>query len=212
MNRFSVRLLAGAALAGFGVLAQAADIELPEPEKSGGMPLMEALQLRQSTRAYSAEPLSEQLLSNLLWAADGVSRPDGKRTAPSAMNQQTIDLYVLLAGGTYRYDAARNRLIEVTDGDLRSKAVMQDFAQKAPLVLVYVTDTTKRQGEQGLFYGAVDCGFIGQNVYLFCAANRLGTVFLGSVNVKAMETALKLPENHKVIFAQAVGHPAEEQQ
>ena len=109
-------------------------IKLPEPEMTGGLPLMQALKERHSTREFSPKPLPEQVLSNLLWAAAGVNRPaSGKRTAPSAMNWQEIDIYVVLAEGVYRYDARQHALLLVSKEDLREATGMQDFVAEAPV-------------------------------------------------------------------------------
>src|SRR5208283_3749419 len=126
---------------------------LPAPQTDGGRPLMQALKERKSTREFSAE--------NLLWAGFGVNRPDGRRTAPSAMNWQEIGIYVVTADGTYVYDAAKNRLEPVTKEDLRSLAGTQSYAATAPVNLVYVADMTKAGDTEGkeVLTGA-DTGFI----------------------------------------------------
>jgi SagB-type dehydrogenase family enzyme len=179
----------------------------------GGKPLMQALKNRQSVRSFSAKKLPVQVLSDLLWAAAGINRPDsGKRTAPSARNWQEVEIYAIMEEGAYLYDAKANTLRAVAKGDLRKLTGSQDFVTVAPLNLVYVADTTKMKGaspeDQPLYLGA-DTGFIGQNVYLFCASEGLATVVRGSVDRKALAEALKLPEQKKVTLAQTVGYPEE---
>ena len=115
-------------------------IVLPAPQTDGGRPLMQALKERKSTREFSGEKLPVQVLANLLWAGFGVNRPDGRRTAPSAMNWQEIEIYVVAADGAYVYDAAKNQLVPVAKEDLRGLAGTQPFVATAPVILVYVAD------------------------------------------------------------------------
>ncbi|MFN3544762.1 MAG: SagB/ThcOx family dehydrogenase [Thiobacillus sp.] len=140
--------------------------KLPAPETAGGMPLMQALKARQSSREFADKVLPPQRLSNLLWAANGVNRPDtGKRTAPSARDWREVDVYVVMAAGAYRYDAAKHVLVKVADGDLRHLAGKQDFVATAPLNLVYVADLDRMSGasaEDKALYSATDTGFIAQ--------------------------------------------------
>ena len=122
-------------------------IELPKPRTEGGMPLMEALKARKTSRSFSREKLPEQVLSDLLWAACGVNRPDsGKRTAPSAVNWQEIDVYVAMAEGVYLYNAKAHRLEPVLAKDLRAMTGTQPFVRDAPVNLVYVADLTRMKG------------------------------------------------------------------
>ena len=193
--------------------AEMETIELPDPQKTGGMPLMEALQVRKSTRNFSEEELSPQLLSNLLWAAFGVNRPDsGKRTAPSARNWQEIDIYVALERGLYLYDAASHSLKPVLPDDLRARTGMQDFVGTAPVNLVYVADYTRMgnaSDESKTMYAAADAAFIAQNVYLYCASEGLGTVVRGALDREALAGAMKLDPERHVTFAQTVGRLAD---
>ncbi len=185
------------------------DIALPAPRREGGMPLMQALKERKSVREYSEKNLSPQVLSDLLWAAFGISRADGKRTAPSARNCQEIDIYAVRPEGAYLYDAKANVLKLVAAGDFRKKTGMQAFAAKAPLNLVYVADFRRMKGSEKdkEFYAGTDVGFISQNVYLFCASEGMATVVRGWLNRDACAKALKLGKNRKVILAQTVGYP-----
>lgn len=205
-------LLAALWLPVFPVVAQPpATIRLPPPQLDSGKPLMQALKLRHTTRDFSSRPLPEQVLSNLLWAAFGVNRPDtGKRTAPSAYNHQEIDIYVFLASGVYRYDAKAHALTGVLSGDLRAEAGTADFAKQAPLTLVYVADYT-RAGKAVAWmrerYAYADTGFIGQNVYLFCASAGLGVVVHDSTDKPALAKRLGLSRDQQIILAHTVGYP-----
>ncbi len=183
---------------------------LEKPKTSGGMPLMEALKNRRTNRAFSTKPLPLPVLSNLLWAAFGVNRPDGHRTAPSAMNWQEIDIYVAMKDGLFVYDAQAHTLQPVLPGDLRGLAGTQSFVKDAPVNLIYVANLSKTRrasGEDQLRYTAANTGFIAQNVYLFCASEGLATVVRGSVDRAALAAAMKLRPDQQIILAQTVGYP-----
>jgi nitroreductase len=185
-------------------------IALPKPQTEGGKPLLQALKERKSTREFGAEKLSPQVLSNLLWAAYGTNRPDGRRTAPSAMNRQMIDIYVTLPDGVYLYEAGPHRLSPVVAGDQRAKAGSQPFVADAALNLVYVVDYAKAGNlgtDDKLSLPAAETGFIGQNVYLFCASEGLVTVFRAMVDREALAKVLKLRPDQRIMFAQSVGYP-----
>ena len=187
-----------------------ATISLPKPNTTGGMPLMQALNARQSGREFSTGKLSPQALSNLLWAAYGVNRPDGRRTAPSANNRQTIDVYVALAEGVYLYNAKGHRLDLVAPGDLRAVTGLQPFVAQAPLNLVYVADYAKMAEMPDLtktLYSAAETGSIGQNVYLFCASEGFSTVIRAMVDRDALAKALHLRPEQKIMLSQTVGYP-----
>ena len=185
-------------------------IQLPPPQKEIGKPFMAALNLRQSTRSFDAKALPLQELSNLLWAADGINRPEaGKRTAPSAMNWQEVDIYVALAEGVYIYDAKANSLTPVAAGDLRSSAGSQAFVAEAPVNLVYVVDmsrVTRGSEEDKTLYTAADVGFIAENVYLYCASQGLAVVVRGSIDRGAISEKFKLRKDQKAILAQTIGY------
>ncbi len=193
-----------------GMAADAPEsIALLKPVTSGGMPLMQALNERKSGREFSPEKLSPQMLSNLLWAAYGVNRPDGRRTAPSAVNRQSVDIYVTLPEGVYVYRAKEHRLDLVVAGDLRSATGRQAFAGEAPLNLVYVADYAKFAGtsdEDKVLYTAAETGFVGQNVYLFCASEGLASVVRAMIDRPALAKALKLRSDQKITLSQTVGY------
>ncbi len=178
----------------------------------GGMPLMQALKERKSVRHFSAEKLSQQTLSNLLWAAFGVNRTDEKkRTAPSAMNRQEIDVYVAMEEGAFRYDAFVNQLLPILKEDIRATTGPQDFVKTAPVNLVYVATVyanSRFPESDMMLFIAADAGFISQNVYLFCASEGLGTVVRGMVDREALAQKLGLRTDQKIILAQSVGYPA----
>ena len=187
------------------------DIQLPKPQTDGGKPLMQALMLRQSSREFTSEKLPLQVLSNLLWAADGVNRPDsGKRTAPSAMNVQNIDIYAAMADGLYLYDPIGHVLKLVLKEDLRAATGSQDFVKVVPLNLIYVADYSKMKrgtDEDKALYSGAHVGFISQNVYLCCASEGLATVVRGMVDKDALAKTMNLRPDQKVMLAQSVGYP-----
>ena len=183
-------------------------VSLPPPQTDGGRPLMRVLKERKTTRDFAPDKLPPQLLSNLLWAAFGVNRPDGKRTAPSAVNWQEIDIYVATAEGLFLYNAKGNRLEPVLAQDIRHATGTQSFVATAPLNLVYVADLSKvRSGPDTELFTAADAGFISQNVYLFCASENLATVVRGSIDRVALAKTMKLRPQQKIILAQTVGYP-----
>jgi SagB-type dehydrogenase family enzyme len=185
-------------------------ILLFKPDTAGGKPLMQALKERKTSRSFSEKKLPDQVLSNLLWAAFGINRPDGHRTAPSARNWQEIDIYVATAAGLYLYEARPHSLRPLLPDDLRAATGMQDFVGTAPVNLVYVADLDKVSGQpsddRNLFVGA-DCGFIAQNVYLYCASEGLSTVVRGMVDREKLAKAMKLRSSQKILLAQTVGYP-----
>jgi nitroreductase len=182
-------------------------IALPAPRTEGGMPLMQALKQRHSTREFGPRKLSLDTLSNLLWAGFGVNRPDGHRTAPSAMNWQEIDIYVATPDGVYVYNAKANSLDPVAVGDLRAVTGTQPFVKDAAVDLVYVADSARTHGSNNTEFSAMDAGFIAQNVYLFCASEGLVTVVRASVDRAAAAKAFKLRPEQRVLLAQSIGYP-----
>lgn len=188
----------------------ATSISLPPPEKHGGLPLMEALAIRHSSRDFARDPLPLPLLSGLLWAAYGMNRDDGGRTAPSAMNAQEIDVFVALPSGAYRYDAMSHELHLVAASDLRRVTGYQDFVDEAPLDLVYVADHSRMSlipAAQRESYASAAAGAISQNVYLFAASNGLATVIRAWIDRTAIADALGLTHDQQVLLSQTVGYP-----
>lgn len=187
----------------------ATSIPLPPPTKHGGLPLMDALARRRSSRDFASTPLPLQLLSDLLWSAYGMNRADGGRTAPSALNAQEIDVFVALSAGAYLYDAASHQLNLVAASDLRKVTGYQDFVDEAPLDLVYVANHA-RMGmvpvAQRESYASTAAGAITQNVYLFAASNDLATVIRAWIDRAAIADALGLAHDQQVLLSQTVGY------
>ncbi|MBR4919476.1 MAG: nitroreductase family protein [Bacteroidales bacterium] len=194
------------------MFSMAQDIQLPKPNTKGGMPLYEALSNRQTNREFSDKELTEQQLSDLLWCANGENRKDGKRTAPSARNAQEIDIYVFNQKGVFLYIPEKNLLQMVIPEDMREgmsghggKMIMS-----APVTLLYFANYDKMKGfdEAGReFYGATDAGFVSQNVYLYCAANKLNTVVMGAIDRNKIMEFMKV--NGKPVLAQPIGYPVQ---
>jgi SagB-type dehydrogenase family enzyme len=186
-------------------------VQLLKPQVGGGRPLMQVLKDRGSSRAFRTEKLPLQVFSNLLWAAFGINRPDsGKRTAPSAMNWQEIDIYVATADGLYLYDAKAQQLQSILSEDIRAMTGRQQFVQEAPVNLIYVADFSRMSTaskEEKELYSAADVGFISENVYLYCASEGLATVVRGSIDRSSLAKAMKLRSDQKIILAQTVGYP-----
>ncbi len=186
-------------------------IQLLKPQVDKGRPLMQVLKDRSSSRSFSKEKLPIQVLSNLLWAAFGVNRTDtGKRTAPSAMNRQEIDIYVATAEGLYLYDAKGHALNPILSEDIRAMTGTQDYVKDAAINLIYVADYSRMGAatkEDKDIYSAADTGFISENVYLYCASEGLATVVRGSIDRQALAKVMKLRPDQKVILAQSVGYP-----
>lgn len=189
--------------------AQLKSVELPAPQKEGGKPLMQVLNERKTGRSFTGEKLPVQTLSNLLWAAFGKNRPDGRRTAPSAKNWQEIDIYLAAEDGLYIYDAGRNELNQVLDKDVRSKTGTQPFVGTASVNLVYVADNSRVNagGLDAHMLTGADTGFIAQNVYLYCASEGLTTVVRVVGNAEELSRIMKLRPDQKIILAQSVGYP-----
>ena len=194
-----------------GIAAAQSPVELPKPKMEGGKPLLQALKERQSIREFSNQKLPPQVLSNLLWAASGINRPDsGRRTSPTASNRQELDIYVAMAEGLYVYEPKEHRLQPVSADDVRGATGGQPFVREAPVNLVYVADFTRMgnsSDENKVFYSATDTGFISQNVYLYCASEGLATVVRGSVDRAPLAKAMKLRSEQRIILAQTVGYP-----
>jgi nitroreductase len=185
-------------------------IALPAPQTQGGMPLLEALSKRHSAREFASAELSLPVLSNLLWAASGINRPNKGRTWPSALNAQEIDLYVALPSGAYLYEAENNALNLAAAADLRRITGYQDFVDDAPLDLVLVANygrmklvpVTQREG-----FASVAAGAIVQNTYLFAANAGLATVIRAWIDREAIAKALGLTHDQHVLLSQTVGFP-----
>ena len=213
MLKLAGALGAGVAI-GAGLEYGATEILKPPVAAPGTSPLTvsEALRNRKSTNGFQPQPLTNEKLLSVLWAGWGINRPDsGKRTAPTANNVQNIDIYVLLPEGGYIYDAKGNQLTPVLAQDLRTKATTQESMKDAPVQLLFVADYAKFRANvpqaQKELYSAAHTGFIGQNVYLYCASEGLGAHFYATIDRAALKDSLKLREDQAIVFAQAVGYP-----
>ncbi|MDF9828014.1 SagB-type dehydrogenase family enzyme [Ereboglobus sp. PH5-10] len=198
-------------LAATATALSAQDIALPSPQKNGGMPLMDALAKRSTSRSFdSKRELSRQQLSNLLWAAWGLNRADGKRTAPSANNKQEIDIYVLLKQGAYRYDAKAHALVAVAAGkDIRELGGTQSFVKDAPVTLVLVANLSKLSQKTEAAkreVAAVNAGFIAQNIYLHCASEGLATGTRMNIDREKLGPAISLKNTQWAVIANSVGY------
>jgi nitroreductase len=195
----------------FSLAQELKAIQLPAPQTDGGRPLMQALKNRVSSRNFSPEKLPVQVMSNMLWAAFGVNRPEsGGRTAPSASNSQEMDIYVATPDGLYLYDAKAALLKPVLAEDIRALTGRQPFVKEAPVNLIYVSDLAKMTraapGDRE-FFAAAHTGFISQNVYLFCASEGLATVVRVSMDRPALAKAMGLRPDQKITLVQTVGYP-----
>jgi SagB-type dehydrogenase family enzyme len=201
----------------FSIAAELNPIKLLPPDMKGGKSLMQSLQERKTSRSFSTKKLPIQVLSSLIWAACGINRPDsGKRTAPTAVNWQEIDVYVAMEEGLYLYNAKAHVLEPMLKRDLRkiTTTVLQpsrSSVANAPLQLIYVADYSKMSfvtnDEEKKLYSSADTGFIAQNVYLYCASEGLATVIRGMVDKDTLSKDMKLRDKQKIILVQAVGYP-----
>ena len=185
-------------------------IQLFKPQIGSGNPFMQLLWRRMSGREFSPEPLPIEVLSNMLWAAFGINRPDGKRTAPTASNRQEIDIYVATANGLYLYDAKTNLLNPVLAEDIRGMTGRQPFVKEAAVNLIFVADYSKMgtaTNDVKDIYSAAATGFISENVYLYCVSEGLATVVRASIDKTALANVMKLRPDQKIILAQSVGYP-----
>lgn len=206
---FSILLVSGILFPGISI-AQSADIQLDKPDLNSGKPLMAALSERSSHREFSSKELSQEHLSGLLWAACGINRPEsGKRTAPSAMNWQDVQVYVFLKAGIYRYSEKDHKLELIKEGGYMAAAGSQDFVAGAPVNLIYVADysrMTKASEDDKEFYSGINTGFISQNVYLYCASEGLNTVVRAYVDREALHKLMELTPEQHVVAGQTVGY------
>lgn len=189
------------------MLAAAQEVRpLPKPDKKAKMTLFQALDRRESVREYSDREIPERTLSNLLWAACGINRPgQGRITAPSAINAQDITVYVCRQDGAWKYDAAAHALTKVSDKDLRKQvAGFQDFAATAPVSLVLVSDISKVRNHSEL--GAMDAGYVSENICLACTALGLATVPRATMDKAELAKELKLGDSEVLMLNNPVGY------
>ena len=214
MKRKSIPLLAMALMFTITATAQKlTTISLNAPSKDRGSNVMKALANRRSTREFSPEKLSMQDLSDLLWAANGVNRPDGRRTAPSIRNNQDIDVYAIMEKGAYLYNAQAHTLVPVAKGDYRDLiADIQIPIKQAPVCLVIVSDLSRFTGideETQKHWGTFDAGIVSQNIMLFASACGLVTVprIFMKKEEEELRKVLKLSETQVLMLNNPVGYP-----
>lgn len=176
-------------------------IQLPEPNRENGLPLMQTLQERHSYREFGVRHINEQNLGEILWAAVGINRPDGKRTIPTSRDSQDLDVYVLKVGGAYRYNPKRHELELINPATLTYTAARQDYVKNADVVLVYVSNNPDTN------IGSMHAGSAYQNVGLYSASVGLNNVVIGMVDKKVLAKELHLPEDSYVVISQAIGWP-----
>lgn len=188
-------------------------IQLPKPKMYGGDSIMNCLKHRGSKREYSSKEIPLQMLSDLLWAANGINRPDEKkRTAPTARNWQDIELYVVIKSGVYFWNDSVLQLKLIKTGDFRKETGKQNFVEEAPLNIIIVSNTSKMIGvsnEKIPLYAGMHAGYISQNIYLFCASERLNTVARHYLDFENLSRIMGLKPNQLIILAQTVGFPIE---
>ncbi len=193
-------------VAGMAIYAQ--NVKLPAPQKTGGKPLMEALNARQSGRVYANKPMTMQQTSNLLWAATGVNREDGRMTAPTASNNQQVEVFVANHEGVYEYLPKTNELRTIVKGDHRELFAKQKPHQQASVLLLFVANYEKMgkyDDNAKMKYGYTDVGNVSQNVYLFAASEGLASVVMGMFDPDPLIKTLKLKPSQKPVLTQAVG-------
>lgn len=184
-------------------------IMLPTPEIGMDAPLQVILKNRQTTRKFQEEDIPLEMLSSLLWSAYGYNRPEEqKRVVPSAVNCQEYDIYVFTREGTYLYNADKNSLKMIVSGDNRSLISQQKFFEVAPVSIVLVANydrmTMFKDEDTRNFYAAVDCGYISQDIYLYCSAIDFGTVACGGIDREAIHKHLGI-KNGRAMLAHPIG-------
>ena len=198
-------------------------IALPAPRLKGEVSLEEAISKRRSRRGFKPSPLTLEQVSQVLWAAQGITGPQGLRAAPSAGALYALDLYVAvggreaggLAAGVYHYDPLSHALERTLEGDVRPAlarlAVGQTFIAEAPLALVITAEyerISQRYGDRAARYVHMEVGHAAQNVYLQAEALGLATVVVGSFQDEAVSQALSLPAQHRPLYIMPVGYPS----
>lgn len=201
------------ALSVTSVLASENIIKLPEPEKSGGMSLLESLALRKTTREFADVDLTEQQISNLLWAVAGKNREDGYRVYPVGLGIQDMFVYVFNRAGIYKYDALENTLSLIQKGDFRADTGVSqsaEFVGKASVNLVYVQDLSlwqdkkiPREAIEKMGYS--HAGAIMQNAYLYAASQGWNAVVRGSFEREKLSKLMQLNENQIIVLAHSIG-------
>ncbi len=184
-------------------------MKLPEVQKE--IPIMKLLNNRKSSRDFITKEIDIQHLSNILWAAYGINREDGRRTAPNARNMQDIELYVVNKDGVYFYQPEQHEITEITKGDFRKNTGLQDFVEIAPLDIVIVSNQAKMEVDEKIKmdYSYMNAGFVSENMYLYCTSEGLATVIRAMVYREELSKILKLKQEQKIVLIQTVGYNKE---
>jgi SagB-type dehydrogenase family enzyme len=197
-------------------------ISLPAPRLEGDMSLEEAILNRRSRRDFKDSPLTLGEVSQILWAAEGITSDTGLRAAPSAGALYPLDLYLVvgkqgvagLGEGVYHYLPHSHSLESILEGDVRQTlarlSLEQMFIAEAPLSLLITGEyerTTGKYGDRGVRYVHMEAGHVGQNVYLQAEALGLGTVTIGAFQDEEISQALNLPSGHRPLYVMPIGHP-----
>lgn len=185
---------------------------LPTPKKKSKVSLEEALNLRRSSKeSFSIKELTEKEIGQILWAARGVNRPEGKLTSPSAMARYSVSVYVATKEGSFLYFPQNHSLLLIDNRDIRRGIGTQEYVKTAPVILIFVADFSKLPEdfpmEKKISFVSAEAGTIGENVYLQCAALKLGTCFVASVEKDFVKTALNFEKDIEPLFAMPIGHP-----
>lgn len=188
-------------------------ITLAEPNKSGSMPLEQAIAIRRSRRHFLPKSLTLEQIGRLTWAAQGQDESSKYRTTPSAGATYPLELFVITGDGMFRYLPAKHALEKLVDQDLRSPlssaAWGQKFIQAAPLTLVFAaefTRTTGHYGKRGIRYVYMEVGHAAQNVHLQAEALGLGSVAIGAFDDNSVSKVLSLPQNLDPLYMVVVGY------
>lgn len=206
MKKTLLLLVAGTLLTSLS----AKEIKLPKPDTKGGKPLMQCFAQRKTSRNFSSAELPQHILSGIMYAADGINRPDGRKTVPTARNVQNQSIYAVMKSGVWIYQPKTHSLKLHMKGDHRAACGKQAFHKKAPLVLLYVSNMPAAGNTANLqaLYSGNHAGYASQNVYLYAASQELSTVVCGLLDRKALKRLLKLKKGYEVIFSQPIGYPA----
>jgi SagB-type dehydrogenase family enzyme len=198
-------------LVNFSFAQDTKTIVLNSPDITRGLPVMKALSIRASVKEFDTTKINLQDLSDLLWASNGVNRPEtGKRTAPSAINAQDIDVYVFMKSGIYLYDAKKHLLELIVGSDYRNLiADGQEYVLKAPLICLLVSDISRfaiRKDSLKLVWAAEDAGIVSQNISLFCASVGFATRPRMMMNQQKLREILKLKDSQHLMLNNPVSY------
>jgi len=194
------------------------EIELPKPRQTSTISIEIALSRRRSIRSYKQDPVTLSEISQLLWAAQGITNPDGLRTAPSAGALYPMELYIIagnienLPTGIYKYQTGKHRLEKILEGDkraeLRSAALGQSPIQQAPATIIIAAvyeRVTNKYGERGIRYVHMEAGHIAQNIYLQAEVLDIGAVAIGGFEDNSIKEVVLMQPNEKPLYLMPIG-------